>query len=354
MTERWVSEDIVKDASGGYMNWTTLVDGSAVSGRAFDAMIYFARSMNGRKGTPFAVQDRATVMHAYKKSEEDKKPYHLQSARLLNQYETNLIRGRRIYDSAGPQRLVTQVMSTEYWDRNDAKEEELSHLTFERNPGTIETAPPVVASLILKMRTHVRPDFLFVGSFGTGSSSSARKIGSNGSVTDYIIRLAPCSVFIIKNWRTVPKEHEAATYVVCLDGGEAAYAGLEQALLLARNGDVIHGITIGHGDESDIHKNVRKTSTDMANQTGTRATFSFQYKQMAQEAGPVGEFICHSCDELEADFVVIGTKHLAPGERERSVMPPMGSVALYTSQNSKCHAIVVKPPIYHDWMRGKQ
>jgi hypothetical protein len=27
MTERWVSEDIVKDASGGYMNWTTLVDG---------------------------------------------------------------------------------------------------------------------------------------------------------------------------------------------------------------------------------------------------------------------------------------------------------------------------------------
>ncbi len=93
MTERWVSEDIVKDSSGGYMNWTTLVDGSAVSGRG----------MNGRKGTPFSVQDRATVIHTYKKSEEDKKPYHLQSPRLLTSYETNLIRGRRIYDSTGPQ-----------------------------------------------------------------------------------------------------------------------------------------------------------------------------------------------------------------------------------------------------------
>jgi hypothetical protein len=43
-----------------------------------------------------------------------------------------------------------------------------------------------------------------------------------GSVTDYIIRLAPCSVFIIKNWRTVPKEHEPATYVVLYAVGSVA------------------------------------------------------------------------------------------------------------------------------------
>ena len=44
----------------------------------------------------------------------------------------------------------------------------------------------------------------------------------SGSVTDYIIRLAPCSVFIIKNWRTVPKENESAIYVVFYAVGSVA------------------------------------------------------------------------------------------------------------------------------------
>ena len=46
---------------------------------------------------------------------------------------------------------------------------------------------------------------------------------------------------------------------------------------------------------------------------------------------------------LSADFLVIGTHQLAPGEENRASPGKLGSVALYSSQHCKCHAIVVKP-----------
>ena len=42
------------------------------------------------------------------------KPYHLQGPRILQSYETNLIRGKRTYDSRGPQRLVSQVLTVDF------------------------------------------------------------------------------------------------------------------------------------------------------------------------------------------------------------------------------------------------
>ena len=52
-------------------------------------------------------------------------------------------------------------------------------------------------------------------------------------------------------------------------------------------------------------------------------------------------------DNMEADFLVIGTKRIAPGAENRASMRMLGSTALYASQNCKCHAIVVKPAINH-------
>ena len=43
-----------------YNNMAVLIDGSAASGKAFDTMLYFARTFNGR-----GAQDRVSVLHAF-------------------------------------------------------------------------------------------------------------------------------------------------------------------------------------------------------------------------------------------------------------------------------------------------
>jgi hypothetical protein len=68
---------------------------------------------------------------------------------------------------------------------------------------------------------HTTRSLLYLA-LGSVCTRNLLKLVGAGSVTDYIIRLAPCSVFIIKNWRTVPKENEPAIYVVFYAVGSVA------------------------------------------------------------------------------------------------------------------------------------
>ena len=76
------------------------------------------------------------------------------------------------------------------------------------------------------MQSYVQPDFRFISSFGSGG----QKLGKMGSITDYMIRLTPSTIFGTKkkNWRKVPMLADTMTYVVALDGGEPALKALDQ------------------------------------------------------------------------------------------------------------------------------
>jgi len=258
------------------------------------------------------------------------------------QYEMNLIRGRRVYDSAGPQRLSTQVLTADSTTGISAAESEVAHLTFARTPSTTERAPPLVSSMILKMREKVRPDFLFTGSFGVGGKA----VGQLGSVTDYMIRLSPCPIVIVKHWRPVPTLEKEITYLVALDGGEPAFEGLTQVLQTAKTGDKVKCIVIA---EDEHGKKTEQRALDIISSTDSLATGDVTHRMISEQSKrsdfPIGTEICSACDDLEADFLVIGTQKLAPGDEDRAAPGRLGSVALYASQHCKCHAIVVKPAV---------
>jgi len=248
-----------------------------------------------------------------------------------------------MYDSAGADRLRSQVLTVDFATALDAQDEELSHTKFARTPGTTETAPPLVSHLILALRSHVHPDFLFLGSFGSGG----KKVGVMGSVTDYMIRLTTCSTFIIKNWRPVPTMADVVVFVVALDGGEPAFQCLARLLDITKAGDIVKGLMLSVGPETDDDRAIRTRATDIyasssSSSSHQLASFSVEHRQMREGEGAVGAQLCDACDELEADFLCMGTKMIAPGAEDRVHLPALGSVALYCSQHCRCHAIIFK------------
>ena len=336
-----------------YNNMAVLIDGSAASGKAFDTMLYFARTFNGR-----GAQDRVTVLHAFDSHADAAKPCHLQSQRLVKEYETNLIRARRTYDAEGPQRLSSQVLGVDYAPginsgikSND--DVDVAHLTFARTPSTTETAPPLVAALVMKMRERIHPNYIFMGSYGVGG----RPVGVLGTTTDYMIRLAPCSVFVIKAGRRVPSPTTSASYVVAMDGGEMCFSALAELLEIINAIDTVKILTVREGHANDEQdKKTQKKALDMcANSPRRPAEFSAVTKQIHEGEGSVGNAIVAASDEYDADFLVLGTCNLDVEHENRTALQNrLGSVSLYSSQKCKCHAIVIKSKVHMPTTSARQ
>ena len=161
--------------------------------------------------------------------------------------------------------MTAQVLTSDSTTGISASETELAHLTFARTPSTTEKAPPLVSSMILKLRQAVAPDYLFMGSFGVGG----KQVGQLGSVTDYMIRLSPCSVVIVKHWRPVPALDTEVTYVVALDGGKPSFDGLAQILHTAKKGDRIKCVIISPVAEDEADKETKKTAHEMISSAGS-------------------------------------------------------------------------------------
>lgn len=67
---------------------------------------------------------------------------------------------------------------------------QVAQLEWAQGVSTVENAPTIVAALVMAAHHTVHPDFVFMGSFGTGG----KKVGGHGSVTDYVIRLINTTV----------------------------------------------------------------------------------------------------------------------------------------------------------------
>ncbi|KAJ1490739.1 hypothetical protein T484DRAFT_3297976 [Baffinella frigidus] len=222
-----VNKDVTK--------WGVLVDGSSVSGKAFDAAVSFLCYHNGK-----GVKDDLTIIHGFDPQTDADKPTYLRGSNILNSYDTLLIRARRQYESAGPHKLGTRFLAAQF--KTTAELQEVSKLEWAQGASTVEKAPAVVAALLQTIHSEVHPDFLFMGSFGTGG----KKVGAVGSVTDYILRLNNSTMVIIKHWRPIPKLGEPTTFVVALDDSPSSMRGLEQVIYVAKPTDTILGITVSH------------------------------------------------------------------------------------------------------------
>eukprot|EP00802_Teleaulax_amphioxeia_P019737 Tamp_19982.p1 GENE.Tamp_19982~~Tamp_19982.p1 ORF type:complete len:102 (-),score=15.42 Tamp_19982:68-373(-) len=97
------------------------------------------------------------------------------------------------------------------------------------------------------------------------------------------------------------------------------------------------------GPEDDSDRNIRKRAAEICQQSGSHFAFDIQHREMVEQGGAVGQQICNACDDMEADFLCVGTKMIAQGAENRENITPLGSVALYCSQHVKCHAMVFKP-----------
>ena len=118
-----------------------------------------------------------------------------------------------MYESAGPARLCTQVLTV---DINERMNPELwrsacEAAQFARTRQTTETAPPLVAHLSFTMQSYVQPDFRFISSFGSGG----QKLGKMGSITDYMIRLTPSTIFGTKKKKLAQGAHACGYHDLC-------------------------------------------------------------------------------------------------------------------------------------------
>lgn len=316
------------------MKWTVLVDGSAASGRAFDAVVSFLCAQNGRGGN----KDELSVLHAFDPKEDAKKPYYLQGQRILNAYNTSSIRARRQYDGAGPQKLKVTCLHKTFSSTDEPVQ--VARLEYFDSGHSTESAPPIVACLLNALHHELHPDFLFVGSHGSGGE----KVGAMGTVSEYLIRLCNATVFILKHWRRLPKLGEPVTFVVALDDSPASMKALAQVCMLAKSGDEILGLTVSrHQGPKDV------AVMDQANEmikahTQSNAKTNVFWRELKMGAGTAAEHICQAAEELEADFLCLGSFNTAHGAKDRDTMTSLGSTALYCSVNAKCHAVVVKPP----------
>jgi len=134
--------------------------------------------------------------------------------------------------------------------------------------------------MILKLRQEVKPDYLFMGSYGVGG----KQVGQLGSVTDYMIRLSPCTVVIVKHWRPVPTLDKEVTYVVALDGGKSSFDGLTQILQTAKKGDRIRCVTISPVAEDEEDKKTKQTALEMISSSGSLASGEVTHRMTSQQS----------------------------------------------------------------------
>mmetsp|Transcript_1895 Transcript_1895/g.5715 ORF Transcript_1895/g.5715 Transcript_1895/m.5715 type:complete len:307 (-) Transcript_1895:33-953(-) len=287
----------------------------------------------------FAVSPRAMILVPTQMDLE--KPIHLQSPRILQQYETNLIRARRNYDLKGPGRLKSQTFPLEY--KTSEELVKVASLEYAESVGTSEHAPAVVAVILDCIAKSFQADYVFMGSFGVGG----KRVGEMGSVTDYMLRLCNHTMVVVKHWRPVPKQGEGATFLVCLDGSPAANEGLEKVIFLARDGDKLVCVTVSrHKGPNDVAIIEKAQQFIQTSAMATKKKLSSQviWLQQVDGEGTAAEHLIRASERFEADFLVFGSINTAHGAKNRESLIDLGSTALYCSRNSKCHAIIVKPP----------
>uniref|UniRef100_A0A6U4LMT2 UspA domain-containing protein n=1 Tax=Hemiselmis andersenii TaxID=464988 RepID=A0A6U4LMT2_HEMAN len=318
--------------------WLVMVDGSAVSGKAFDACCSFINVQHTKGGI-----DDLTVMHGVDPKSDAEKPFHLRGARILSSYESNFIKAKRNYDASGKGHMETRVISQTF--DGSGPQIPVAQLEWARGAGTTEVAPPIIASLLEATSKQVHPDFVFMGSFGTGG----KKVGANGSVTDYLIRLLNSTVCVIKHWRPVPKPEEPATFVVAVDDSPASLKSLEQILVLAKKSDKIVGVTVSRHKGPKDDKIIEEASKVISAHSGVDSPhINVSWKPLVEGSGTAAEVLINAGEELEADYLVIGSVNTAHGAKNRDNICILGSTALYVCSHSKCHTIIVKPPVNDD------
>jgi len=311
------------------------VDGSSVAGKAFDAACALVPNSNGKSGF-----DKLSVVHALDPIEDDKKPFHLKSLQVVSTYETNLIRARRMYDAAGPKKLEAELLKKEF--RSTDEMVPLSSLSYYKTVAGTEHAPPIIACLLKAAHEELHPKFLFMGSFGV----SGKKIGAMGTIADCLVRLANTNLVIVKHWRPVPKAKEPFHFVVAYDGSPAAKSSLLQALELVKPSDTLVAVCVSANDFPDESEKKALEEADLliaASRHLPKPGCNSLFYSMTEGEGAVGEQLTHAADELEADFLVIGSSNVAHGAQNRENMCHLGSVALYCSVHSKSHTIIIKP-----------
>ena len=267
---------------------------------------------------------------------------HDRGARIMSSYENNFIKAKRLYDIHGKGHLKARVATVNFdgW----APPVPVSQLEWAHTESTTETAPPIIASLIDGANKQVHPDYAVMGSFGIGG----KKVGANGSVTDYMLRLLNCTVVVVKHWRPVPKPEDPSTFIVAIDDSPAAMQALEKILTLAKKTDKVQGLVVsrhkGPKDDAIIAEANKLISAHPGNDT-PHSNVEWKAKGESQTAA---EVLCYAAEDMEADYLVIGSVNTARGAKNRSNICILGSTALYVAHHSKCHTIVVKPPAVDD------
>mmetsp|Transcript_25630 Transcript_25630/g.50012 ORF Transcript_25630/g.50012 Transcript_25630/m.50012 type:complete len:331 (-) Transcript_25630:53-1045(-) len=314
--------------------WLVMVDGSAVSGKAFDAVCAFINVQHTKGGI-----DDLTVMHGVDPAVDEQKPFHLRAHRILSSYENNFIKAKRHYDASGKGHMETRVQSQVFDGKGPSVP--VAQLAWAKSPANTEEAPPVIAALLEGVKT-VHPDFVFMGSFGTGG----KKVGANGSVTDYLIRLVNSTVVVIKHWRPVPKPEDSATFVVAVDDSPASLKSLEQILILAKKTDKIVGVTVSRHKGPKDDKIIEEASKVISAHSGHNSpSINVTWKPLVEGSGTAAQVLVDAGEEMEADYLVIGSVNTAHGAKHRDNITVLGSTALFVSSHSKCHTIIVKPPV---------
>eukprot|EP00960_Hanusia_phi_P031170 749121-Hanusia_phi.AAC.3 len=207
------TDSIMPHGNNSDLRWCVLVDGSSVSGKAFDSLCYFINGQNteGRK-------NEVAVMHAYDKMvshhhhQDRHQPDHHRShflfahrliwrsqfisklhglsssmrpissvpgASCLAYSRAHLGAGRRNYDLKGPGRLNSKVFSLEFKSSDELVK--VASLEYAESVGTSEHAPPVVAVILDCIAKDFHADFVFMGSFGVGGKRVRGKGGKGVS-----------------------------------------------------------------------------------------------------------------------------------------------------------------------------
>ena len=249
-------------------------------------------------------EDALIICHVFVDSEQAGLPLNQRADTIKRKYEGLLSSHKLVYDRSSPVPLRYDVQTVAV--------EQKSH----------------IVSGISNFINDNKPDVVVLGFLGMG-----RKENINGSVISHILQSCPCSL-IVKHFRTIPGPEDAAKVLITTDGSPVSEQAIDIGCKLLRPNDVVKIITLS-GNRGPRDESVLEKAQEIAKKRQVNAE-NLEIKFVARDTSvSVGKQLCALVDELDTDFLVMGSVGIGSAVS-------LGSVAKFVLKNSRSHVMVVR------------
>lgn len=207
----------VIDGKLTHWNWVCLIDGSLASQKAFEICTSCLHSEDEQA-------DNLRCINVFDPSVQNQLPFTQRSFSIARQYEDLCFSAKLKHDRNAITGLNYGVEAMPYLELK-SKASEITD--FSKRAHVQETITSILQTQ--------KPDYLFLGSFGSGG-----KEDSFGSVIGNVLANANTTTFVIKHWAPVPDNVKGAVWVLGIDGSKVSHKAMFELKRLVRPEDKVY------------------------------------------------------------------------------------------------------------------